>query len=156
MQINLSTKRLSLLAMLSSALLASCSGTRPTDLGLTNGALAACPSSPNCVSSTATDSGHAIEPFSLAVTAEEAWPALRKSVVALQRTALVADGPDYIHAECSSSLLGFVDDLELALSSDGSAILVRSASRLGYSDMGVNRQRVDELRSALQEAGVIN
>ncbi|MFN2375986.1 MAG: DUF1499 domain-containing protein [Candidatus Binatia bacterium] len=133
--------------------LASCSGTKPGTLGLTDSGLAPCPASPNCVSSNATDSDHGVAPLILAVAPEDGWRAAREAVSRLPRTRIVVDTGSYLHAECSSALLGFVDDLELHLPGGAGAIAVRSASRLGYSDMGVNRRRVDELRSDLQRSG---
>lgn len=132
-----------------------CAGRRPTALGPLDGRLAPCPSSPNCVSSDAPDAAHAVAPFALAVPAERAWAAARDAVAGLPRTRIVADADGYLHAECRSALLGFVDDLELQLRPSGAQIAVRSASRVGYSDLGVNRRRVDGLRAALAARGVI-
>lgn len=128
---------------------------RPRSLGLTEGQLSACPSSPNCVCSDETDASHAIEPLELAIEAAEAWPLVAEAVRDLPRTRIVSSSADYIHAECASNLLGFVDDLELHLRAKEACVAVRSASRLGYSDFGVNRRRVETLRTALQESGVL-
>lgn len=128
---------------------------RPRSLGLTDGRLSACPSSPNCVCSDEAGTSHAIEPLRLAIQAADAWPLVGEAVRELPRTRLVTKSADYIHAECASNLLGFVDDLELHLRADDAVIAVRSASRLGYSDFGVNRRRVETLRTALQELGVL-
>jgi uncharacterized protein (DUF1499 family) len=62
---------------------------------------------------------------------------------------------DYLHAECASAVFGFVDDLELQLRASEGRIAVRSASRLGRSDLGVNRRRVEALRSELARQGVV-
>ena len=134
--------------------LASCAGTRPAGLGVGPSGLAPCPSSPNCVSSAATDAGHRVPPFEFAVAPAEAWRAARDAVAALPRTRIVTETQTYLHAECGSRLLGFVDDLELHLHGEEKAIAVRSASRLGYSDLGVNRKRVLELRAALVKSGI--
>ena len=63
--------------------------------------------------------------------------------------------PDYLHAECRSAVFGFVDDLELNLRPAEGIIAVRSASRLGYSDLGVNRKRIETLRTALIRQGIV-
>jgi uncharacterized protein (DUF1499 family) len=76
-------------------------------------------------------------------------------VSSLPRTIIVAQTENYIHAECQSALLGFVDDLELHFRPDQGEIGVRSASRLGRSDLGVNRKRVETLRSALITQGIL-
>lgn len=116
--------------------------------------LAPCPSSPNCVSSEAQDDDHRVAPLSFSVPAEEAWRLLKEQVALLPRTVIVAEKPGYLHAQAKSAVFGFVDDLEFYLRPDQGVIAVRSASRTGYFDFGVNRQRVEELRTALRQAGV--
>lgn len=135
----------------------SCAGTRPTDIGIIDGQLAACPSSPNCVSSDADpgDSTHYVAPLVLAVAPDVAWKAARDAVTSLPRTEIITDDPNYMYAECTSRLMGYVDDLELQLRPDQGIIAVRSASRIGYGDMGVNRARVEELRGKLVAGGAV-
>jgi len=133
----------------------SCSGTRPVNLGIKEGRLAPCPSTPNCVSSDAADSAHAIAAFQLVAPPVESWRALRATLGSLPRTQIVTVTDDYIHAECSSAIFGFVDDLELHLRPSQNSIAVRSAARLGHSDFGVNRKRVENLRGVLTQRGVI-
>jgi uncharacterized protein (DUF1499 family) len=132
-----------------------CAGRRPSTLGVSDERLAACPSSPNCVSSDAEDESHRVSPFELAVPAAQAWSAVREAVAGIPRTRIVADADGYLHAECRSALMGFVDDLELLLRPSEGRIAVRSASRLGHSDLGVNRRRVESLRAALFARGVL-
>lgn len=131
------------------------SGTRPGNLGVRSGRLSPCPCSPNCVSTDADDIDHNIPGFECAVAAVDAWRAARAAVVALPRSTLIADSPDYLHAECRSAFFGFVDDLELCLRAQQDLIAVRSASRLGRSDFGVNKKRVEALRSQLRQQGVV-
>jgi uncharacterized protein (DUF1499 family) len=142
-------------AIVGAVSLFSCAGTRPAHLGVHGSALSPCPSSPNCVSSDAGDPSHRVPPFELAAPAPEAWRAARLAVAALPRTLVVAETPDYLHAECASAIFGFVDDLELHLRAAEGLIAVRSASRLGHGDMGVNRRRVEGLRSSLVRQGVV-
>jgi uncharacterized protein (DUF1499 family) len=86
----------------------------------------------------------------------EAWIAIRVAIQALPRTRIVKRTSDYLHAECRSKWFGFVDDLELHLrNAHGPVLAVRSASRIGYSDFGVNRARVEQLRRDLVQRGVI-
>ena len=120
----------------------------PADLGVTNGRLAPCHSSPNCVSSQASpgDVSHRVEPFRYDDPSESAWGRLVRLVSAQPRTRIVTVTDRYLHAEVSTALLRFVDDLEFHLAAD--RIDVRSASRLGHSDFGVNRRRVERLRRA--------
>jgi uncharacterized protein (DUF1499 family) len=89
------------------------------------------------------------------VAPAEAWRAARELVSALPRTRVVEETADYLHAECRSTVFGFVDDLELQLRPGEGAIAVRSASRLGYSDLGVNRSRVENLRASLVGRGML-
>lgn len=107
------------------------------------------------MSSDAADKAHEVAPFALRVAPAEAWEALRLAVSALPRTEIVSDSGQYLHAECRSALFRFVDDLELLLRPDEGTIAVRSASRLGSSDLGVNRSRVETLRQSLVSAGVV-
>jgi uncharacterized protein (DUF1499 family) len=132
-----------------------CSGKRPSTLGASNGSLAPCPSSPNCVSSDAADEDHRVEPFALAHPPHEAWGDLSLVVTGLPRTTIVEHTDDYLHAECTSALFGFVDDLELQLRASDGAVAVRSASRVGRSDMGVNRRRVERLRELLRKRNIV-
>lgn len=133
--------------------LLSCAGRRPSNLGVADGKLAPCPSTPNCVCSDAGDEAHAIAPLELAGSSAEAWQRAREAVSGLPRTRIASDRDGYLHAECRSALFGFVDDLELHLRREEGIIAVRSASRVGYSDLGVNRRRVEKLRASLVEEG---
>ena len=72
---------------------------------------------------------------------------LIEAVSGMKRARIVAAEERYIHAEFTSALFRFVDDVEFLLDSETKTIHVRSASRVGYSDLGVNRRRVEEIRS---------
>lgn len=152
------TRRLSLLiAGLISCFVIACSGERPADLGFIAGTqnLRACPESPNCVSNDATDEEHAIDPLALAAAPNVAWQAVHEALSSMPRMQIVTDTGSYLHAEQTSRLMRYVDDLELALKPDEGIIAVRSASRLGHSDLGVNRERVEALRAQLRELGAV-
>jgi uncharacterized protein (DUF1499 family) len=123
-----------------------CSGNRHSQMGVIGGRLAACPDSPNCVSSQSTDPRHAIEPLRYAGTAEKARRFLIDAVSGMKRARIVAAEERYIHAEFTSAFFRFVDDVEFLLESGTKTIHVRSASRVGYSDFGVNRRRLEEIR----------
>ena len=112
----------------------------------TGGALAACTKKPNCVSSLATDEEHSIDPLASGEGAAEAFRRAAERLAAMPGTEIVRSEAGYLHAECKSSLFGFVDDLELHLDRQTGVLQVRSASRVGYSDLGANRRRVDSLR----------
>ena len=84
--------------------------------------------------------------------ADQAWAAAREIVAGSPRTTFVRDEPGFLHAEVRSLVFRFVDDLHLLLDSQAGCIHVRSASRLGKSDLGVNRRRIEALRVALDAA----
>lgn len=131
----------------------SCTGQRPNNLGISNGKLSDCPSSPNCVSSDAADDGHKISAIQFSIPAADAWKLSRQAVLSLPRSQIITESANYLHAECRSAVFGFVDDLELQLRPSEGIIAVRSASRLGHSDFGVNKKRVEALRHALSKLG---
>lgn len=117
--------------------------------------LAPCPDSPNCVSSDATDPAHRVAALELVIPAEAAWRMIPEAVKTLSRTEIKEAGDRYLRAECTSLVFRFVDDLELELRAGDGIIAVRSASRKGYSDFGVNRRRVEYLREMLRSRGVV-
>jgi len=117
--------------------------------------LPACPSSPNCVSSQATDADHAIAPFKIVGGVEEAWTALKKALISQSRTVITDETGSTLHAQATSLVFRFVDDIDAILDTDARLIHIRSASRTGYGDFGVNRKRVEMLRSQLQQAHAI-
>jgi uncharacterized protein (DUF1499 family) len=120
----------------------------PSDLGVKDGRLAPCPDTPNCVCTQAADEGHRIEPLTYDGTAEEAMARLKAALVGLPRTRVVSETPDYLHAECTSLVFRFVDDVEFLIDRERKVIHFRSASRVGRSDLGVNRLRMEALRQA--------
>jgi len=121
---------------------------RPDNLGVSNGRLAPCRRTPNCVSSQAdpSDREHYIAPIAFRGDAIEA---VRKAVESLPRTTIISANSNYLYAEFRSKLLGYVDDVEFFY--DGAAIQVRSASRLGRRDFSVNRNRVEQLRALITQ-----
>lgn len=112
--------------------------------------LAPCPNSPNCVSSSATDSHH-VDPFPLFVDGKKSLNILAVIIKNLPRTKIIEHNDTYLHAEFESRVFRFVDDLEFLVNEDQEILEVRSASRLGYGDFGVNRKRVEMLRALYLE-----
>lgn len=127
-------------------------GNRPRNLGVKDGRLAACPGKPNCVSSQAGSARQRVMPLRLSGAPGESMNRLKRVVNNMPRTALADEYDHYLHFECSSKLLGFVDDLEFLCDADEQVIHVRSASRLGYSDLGLNRKRVESIRRKFELA----
>ena len=122
-----------------------CTGNRPVDLGLKDGYLRPCPSSPNCVNSMVNeDEVHRIDPFRGVSLAE-----LRELLQNEESVEIVTDHENYLHAEFTSLIMRFVDDVEFFSIAEEQVIHVRSASRLGSSDLGANRRRVEGLRTKL-------
>jgi len=136
---------------LGGASLFSFSGKRPTDLGVEQGKLLVCPNTPNCVSSQSTDAAYQIEPLAYSVESAQALADLKSVIEAMPRTKIITETDNYIYAEFTTALMGFVDDAEFYLDEAAGVIHVRSASRLGQSDLGVNRKRVEEIRSKFAE-----
>ena len=122
-------------------------------VGLEGGALRACPGSPNCVSSEAAPGDASrVEPLLIpaGVAPEMAFESL--AAVLEARATIEAREPRYLHAVFKTRVLRFRDDFEARLDVDAGVIQVRSASRLGYSDLGANRRRVEAIRVAFQAA----
>lgn len=125
-------------------LLSACAGEPPQNLGPTaDGRLSPCPDSPNCVSSFAEGERHAIEP--LQADLEE----IRSLIGELNNADVVESAENYLRAEFTTRLIGFVDDVEFLHYPEEGVTHVRSASRVGYSDLGANRQRIERLRQRL-------
>jgi len=96
-----------------------------------------------------------VVPLRLVGDPAQSWDALRDAIARRPRTRIVASDDRYLHAECRTRLLGFVDDLELLRQAFGGTVAVRSASRVGRSDLGANRRRVEALRRDLAGAGLV-
>lgn len=142
---------LSLLGWIATMTILSLTATRPTNLVVQDGRLPACPGTPNCVCSF-DDGSSAIEPLTFSGDAAAAWTRLKTVLAAQPRTAIISATEQYLHAECTSLIFRFVDDLEFQLDGEGQKIHVRSKSRAGRSDLGVNRARVETIRAAFLKA----
>lgn len=129
-------------------------GQRPEGLGEQNGQLKPCSWKPNCVNSTTdagADPGHAIEPLKLTGNPEVAWASLVALVNGRERVSVVSETASYLYAEFKSRGMGYVDDVEFLLDAKSGVIHVRSASRLGVRDFGVNRARIESIRAQLTQ-----
>jgi len=124
-----------------------CSVERSSLIGVTVDKLRLCPDSPNCVSSQSGDPRHAIAPIRYEGTVEKARELLIEVVSRMKRSRIVISEMLYLHAEFTSAIFRFVDDVEFLLDDEKKLIHVRSASRVGNSDFGVNRKRVEEIRT---------
>ncbi|MFN5746633.1 MAG: DUF1499 domain-containing protein [Methylococcaceae bacterium] len=118
--------------------------------------LDACPGSPNCVSSKAHDTEHRVSPMPVDLEPQAAFDLIKRVMATEPRLKIVEERADqgYLRAEVTSAVFRFVDDLELLLDPAHQRLEVRSASRVGYWDLGVNRRRVEQLRVKFQQAGL--
>lgn len=132
--------------------LTACSGQKPDNLGPHDGRLAACPDTPNCVSSQSDKEDAATEPLPIIVNIRESMACLVDLLQKQDRCEIKGQTPEYIHATFRSRVFGFVDDVEFLVDKEQDVIHVRSAARVGYSDLGVNRARVQRLRESYIKA----
>ena len=123
----------------------------PDNLGVTNGRLAACPESPNCVSSYETDEEHGMEAMVIDGETAVAQAKILTIIQTMPNSTLIINEPGYIHAEFRSPTMGFVDDVEFYFDEETGLIHFRSASRLGYEDMDANRNRMEGIQAAYAE-----
>jgi len=142
-----------LIYFLFSLFLIQCSGSRPGDMGIRSGKLKDCPNKPNCVQShLASDEAHFISPITYISPRSEEQKRLKNLLQTLPRTSLVKEEDGYLYYEFTSLLMRYVDDVEFYLDDTTKLIHVRSASRLGHSDLGVNRKRIESIRTSLLNA----
>jgi uncharacterized protein (DUF1499 family) len=132
------------------------SGNPPTNLGVTDGNLAICPPTPNCVSSQVSDPDHHIDPINFTGDKSTVKQVLVKVLNVVPNTVITEETDDYIRTESTSKIFGFIDDAEFYFPPDQNIIQIRSAARLGESDLGVNRRRLEQIRLALQDLGINN
>jgi len=122
----------------------------PKNLGINGGNLSSCPDSPNCVSSQASDEKHMVQPFKADGPTVQVMANRKACIKKMDGNIIASNGP-YLHAEFRSKWFRFVDDLECVYDEAEGKIDIRSAARLGYSDFGVNRKRVEKLRRLFAE-----
>ncbi len=136
-------------------LLAQRSSTARPALGLKNGWLLPCPDSPNCVSSHANpgDKSHYLPPIAFSAEPEQAWEKLQRVLKSMPGTTIVETKNNYLRAEFRSRIFGFVDDGEFLLDRHHKVIHFRSASRVGHSDLGANRKRIEMIRAKFSQPG---
>ena len=126
----------------------------PENLGITDGNLAPCPATPNCVSSQVdeSDTSHYIAPLPIRLSIEETHDKLITVLNDLARTTIKTDTPTYIHAINRTFAMGYIDDIEFYIDEANGVVHVRSAARLGASDLGVNRNRIETIRKNYLQA----
>ena len=120
------------------------SSSKKVDLGVKESKLFLCGDKPNCVSTTNTDEKHMIKTIETNKDLEEIIGKLKA-----EKLELINTEGNYAHFIHTSGIMGYVDDIEVML--DDNILSIRSASRVGYSDMGANRKRVEKIRLILKE-----
>jgi len=130
--------------------LLSLTASRPTNLGVTDGRLAPCAESPNCVSTQAEDHDHWIAPITYQGDTGTVIETLDSIVRQMPRTSVIEKSREYLYAEFRSAFFRFTDDVEFFVEAESGRIHFRSASRVGRSDLGVNRERMELIRSRFQ------
>lgn len=125
------------------------SAPRPDDLGVVDGQLTACPDSPNCVSSQSSDPAHAMPPIPVPQNEPDMMARIARTIAQQPRARIVTHNDHYLHAEFRSFLFRFVDDVEFFLDDSQHVVHFRSASRVGYSDLGANRRRMQRLKELI-------
>ena len=124
--------------------ISACSADPPVDLGVQENKLAPCPNSPNCVSSFDSDNSHTIRPLNADLEKIE------RMLVSLNHANIVDRSGNYMRVEFTSRILRYIDDVEFLHDENGGVTHVRSASRVGFTDLGVNRKRVEKIRSLVE------
>ncbi len=128
----------------------SISSRKQPELGLLNGQLRACPTTPNCVCSEQLVERAVVEPLIYTTTAADAWSRMKQAIIETGGIILTEQG-GYLHARYETSLMRYIDDVELRIDENKQRIHVRSASRVGYSDMGANQKRVTRIWAAFKQ-----
>ena len=141
----------------------------PQPIGVVDGKLRPCPAAPHCVSSDDADMLSRIAPLAIKGDPAAAWAALRSALLAMPRVVLLADdmatdaaaataataAGTYLHFTASTATMGYTDDVEFVLRAERGEIAMRSCSRVGYYDFGVNRTRLERVRMTLRDRGVL-
>ena len=140
----------SVLAGCGGLLVMSLAAPTPGNLGVRNGRLAACPGSPNCVSTQAENQEHWIEPLQTEAHDDGVISLLVEIVREMPRTTVVEQTGEYLRVEFRSRLFRFCDDVEFYHDRRSGLVHFRSASRVGHSDLGVNRRRMEQIRAEYQ------
>jgi uncharacterized protein (DUF1499 family) len=110
-----------------------------------------CPTSPNCVSSQSQSELHKITPLLYKSSSEQAMQQIKKTILAFPRTKLIEEKEHYLHVEFRTLFFRFIDDVEIVIDDLEKVIHLRSASRVGHSDFGTNRRRIEEIKSKFMQ-----
>ena len=137
-----------LIILLFGSILSSCSDEKLPLVGIRESRLTPCPDSPNCVSSQGSDSAYTVEPLNYDSEAEKIIADLKVVVGSMKGATIVSESAAYLHVEFQSDVFRFIDDVEFMVDDMAKVVHVRSASRVGYYDLGINRKRLEKIRQA--------
>jgi len=130
------------------SILSSCSDEKRLHVGVRESRLTPCPESPNCVSSQGSDSAHTVAPLTYETEAGKVITDLKVVVGSMKGATIASESAAYLHVEFQSDVFRFIDDVDFVVDDAVKVVHVRSASRVGYYDFGVNRRRVEKIRQA--------
>lgn len=146
-----SKTQLQLLAAMAGALMLVGCGAGTANLRADNGGkLAPCDSGPHCVSSETSDKDRHVAPLTYSNSRTIALLRLEEIINGMEGAKIIKQAPNYIYATYTSAVFGFVDDVEFVLPADSHEIQLRSSSRIGYYDFGVNHARVEAIRKRFE------
>jgi len=117
----------------------------PKNLGVNNGMFAPMPKSPNAVSSQSDDPDYHVEPFPFKENLEHTKAVIINAIESYGNAEIITNESNYIHAIFTTSKMRFHDDVEIYFNESAGIVEYRSASRVGYSDMGLNKERYNKL-----------
>lgn len=136
-----------LILILLNIILISCSATPPKNIGIQeNQQLRPCPDKPNCVNSMSDNKTHMIEAFPFRKGIENSKDLIKKSISTIENAKLIREEDNYLYYEFTTPIMRFVDDVEFYFNMESNKIEFRSASRIGHSDLGLNRKRMENIR----------
>jgi uncharacterized protein (DUF1499 family) len=140
-------------SLVAGVILLGCSGMKPDNLGVKDGHLAPCPETMNCVSSVSADKDHFVLPLSYSSSISESMADLKKIILQMRRSKIIIENDHYLSVEFRSAIWRFIDDVEFSFDDVAQIIHVRSASRMGKYDFGINRKRIEMIRTAWNSRG---
>jgi len=117
---------------------------------MSNPQLRECPESPNCVSTQTQQESKKMDPIPFELDPKEVIKIIKNVVESLPNTNLQNESGNYLNYIFKSKIFGFIDDVEFLIDAEQKLIHFRSASRTGYSDLGVNKKRMTELKKAIK------
>ena len=122
----------------------------PPQAASADNVLAPCPDTPNCVSTEATRDSQRVPTVAFSDTPAAALVRARSALLAEPRSTITVERSGYVRGECRSLVFRFVDDVDIVVDPIGYLFRFRSASRVGRSDLGVNRHRIERIAARLR------